>query len=114
MKRIKKDEFIKMVHRKVNEEMQRKVDYWSVYWTVRAVFECIADILREGNLLYIREYFKIYPKLKNKRKTGNFGKLCVIPEHYIPYFKPCKKLKDVCAKLQENERLESVDENSRD
>jgi len=30
MKRIKEDEFTKMAHKKVNDEMKRSINYWSV------------------------------------------------------------------------------------
>lgn len=92
MKRIDKHEFTNMVHDKVRGFVSAE----DTYWTVRAVFECMADILEEGNSLYIREYFTLYPKLKEERLTGNFGDPCIIPEHYVPCFKPQKILKDVC------------------
>ena len=64
--RINKYKFIEMVHDKVRGICSRE----NVYWTVKAVFECMDDILEEGDELYIREYFTLYPRFKKEMKTS--------------------------------------------
>lgn len=94
-KRINGCEFKKMVY----EKIQRRYSVESVYWITKAVFECMADIVENGDCLYIEEYFSLYPKLKNERRVGNFGNPLIIPKHYVPYFKTHKLLNEVCANL---------------
>lgn len=102
MKRIDKHEFTNMVYDKV----KGKGSWESTYWTVKAVFECMADVIENGDSLYIREYLTLYPKLKKDRVTGNFGNPCIIPEHYVPCFKSNKILKEACEQLKKNEEQE--------
>ena len=110
-RRINKYEFMKMVHDKV----RGKCSMEGVYWTVKAVFECMDDILEEGDELYIREYFTLYPRFKKEMKTSNFGNPCVIPAHYIPEFKPGSKLKRACEHFTKHEDDEGIeDEDTRD
>lgn len=101
-KDINKNEFIKMVHKKLDG----KCNYWNTYWVVKTVFECMKDVLKDGQSLYISGYFSLYPKLMNERVTGNFGNPCVIPEHYVPYFKPHKYLKDACIEIDSDKESE--------
>ena len=109
--RINKYKFIEMVHDKVRGICSRE----NVYWTVKAVFECMDDILEEGDELYIREYFTLYPRFKKEMKTSNFGNPCVIPAHYIPEFKPGNKLKRACEHFTKHEDDEGIeDEDTRD
>lgn len=105
-KKIDKHEFTKMVHDKVRGIVSAE----DTYWTVKAVFECMADILEEGDSLYIREYFTLYPRLKKGRTVNNFGNPMVSPEHYVPCFKPQKILKDVCKELDVDKMEEESDE----
>lgn len=99
-KRIKKMEFIKMVHDKVRNT--ETCNYWNTYWIVKAVFDCMADILETGDCLYIREYFTLYSKKKKDKRTGNFGNPMIIPEHFETCFKPHKRLKEACKSLEEH------------
>ena len=109
--RINKNKFIEMVHDKVRGICSRE----NVYWTVKAVFECMDDILEEGDELYIREYFTLYPRFKKEMKASNFGNPCVIPAHYIPEFKPGSKLKRACEHFTKHEDDEEIeDEDTRD
>ena len=109
--RINKYKFIEMVHDKVRGICSRE----NVYWTVKAVFECMDDILEEGDELYIREYFTLYPRFKKEMKTSNFGNPCVSPAHYIPEFKPGSKLKRACEHFTKHEDVEGIeDEDTRD
>lgn len=98
-RRINKYEFMKMVHDKV----RGKCSMEGVYWTVKAVFECMEEILKDGNSLFIMEYLTMHPRLKKDRTVGNFGNPCVIPEHYEPCVKFGTKLKKACTYLKEHE-----------
>lgn len=102
MKRHNKSEFVKMVYEKVKD----RCIYWDTYWIVKAVFECMADIIENGDSLYINQYFTLYPKLMKDKRTGNFGNPCVIPEHYVPYFKTHKILNEACKDLKDDSERE--------
>lgn len=107
---INKYEFMKMVHDKVRGTCSMD----DVYWTTKAVFECMAEILEDGDELFIKEYFTLYPQLKKERIVSNFGNPCICPEHYVACFKPGKKLKEACTYLKEHEGEEIGDEDTRD
>lgn len=104
--RVNKHEFMQMVHDKVKGICSTE----DVYWTTKAVFECMAEILEEGDELFIKEYFTLYPQLKKERTVSNFGDPCVCPEHYVPCFKPGKNLKEACNYFKEHEGEELEDE----
>lgn len=113
-KRINKYEFMQMVHDKVRGICSME----DVYWTTKAVFECMEEILKEGDSLLIMGYFTMYPRLKKERKASNFGNPCTIPEHYEPCFKIGTNLKKACTYLKEHEHDEEdeglEDEDTRD
>lgn len=103
MKKINKVEFNKMVY----EKLERKYPVRDIYWIVKAVFECVEDIIRDGDKLIIKDLFSLQPKLKNERVTGNFGNKCTIPSRYVPYFKPSKRLRQICKDLKETDGFEN-------
>lgn len=105
MENITRKKLIDKVYRKLNGQYP----YWSVYWIVKAVFECMTDVLEEGDKLFVTNCFTIQPKLKKRKNTGNFGKPCVIPEHYVPYFTPLKHWKEICKNLKDIEE-ENINE----
>ena len=98
-RRINKYEFMKMVHDKV----RGKCSMEGVYWTVKAVFECMEEILKDGNSLFIMEYFTMHPRLKKDRTVGNFGNPCVIGGGGGGGVKFGTKLKKACTYLKEHE-----------
>lgn len=108
--KINKYKFTEMVHDKVRGKCSRE----SVRWTVNAVFECMADILENGDSLSIMEYFTLYPQLKKERMASGFGNPCIVPEHYVPCFNPGSKLKKACKHLKDKGDEEIEDEDTRD
>lgn len=100
---ITRPELIKLVSQKIN----RQVTQEDIYWVLQGFAQCLPDILANGDTLKIGDCFTMEPKLKKKRKVGNFGKgEMIIPAHYVPCFRPYKKLKDVCANLPvENKKI---------
>lgn len=100
---ITRPEFIKMVSEKIN----RRYSQDEIYWIVKGVFLCFEEILRNGDTLKIADCFTMKPVLKSERQFSNFGKGKVtIPEHYIPVFKPYKKLRDACLEITSKEKSE--------
>lgn len=97
MKTISRWDFIKMVSKKV----EGKCSQTDIYYVVQAVFECFADVLRDGNRFVVRNTFSLEPRYKKSRKVSNFGNPMTIPGHWEPYFKPYSKLKNACDELND-------------
>lgn len=110
MKTITKSDLRKLVYEKVRGIYTTD----AVYWIVQTVFECMEEILRDGDKLVIMNSFSLEPKLKKAKPTGNFGNKCIIPARYVPYFKPSKKWKAICKEMDAVtfEKEEEIDENA--
>lgn len=106
MKTVTKADFRKLVYEKVKGTYT--VD--AVYWIINAVFESMEDILTDGDKLSIKDSFSIQPKMRKEKNTGNFGNKCKIPAHYVPYFKPSKRWKEICEGLAAND----IEKNEKD
>ena len=105
MRTIKRWEFVKMVSERVHHECPQ----WVIYYVIKAVFHCMADILKDGNRFVVGETFSLEPKYKEEATYSNFGKEPVtIPGHYEPCFKPYHRLKDACAELTK-EKMENTE-----
>ncbi|MFR7476679.1 HU family DNA-binding protein [Frisingicoccus sp.] len=90
---IKRPELIKMISEKMDREYPQK----EIYFIVQATFRCFEDILRNGDKLVVGDCFTMEPLLKKEREMSNFGKEKIVtPAHYVPHFRPYKKLKDAC------------------
>ena len=93
---IKRHELIRMV----SEKMDRAYPQSEIYFVVQATFRCFEDILKNGDTLIVGDCFKLEPTLKKERELSDFGKGKIVsPAHYVPHFKPYKKLKDACAAI---------------
>ncbi len=70
-----------------------KVD---VLVTLESFFEEVKDTLESGENIYIRGFGSFVIKKRAKKIGRNIkkGKSIVIPEHYIPSFKPAKVFVD--------------------
>lgn len=111
---IKRKEFVTMLLRKLEDEeyarrLSRRYNFWDLYWIIKAIYECMTDVLRNGDKLFIADCFVLQPKLKPEKYAGNFGHPCIVPEYYIPHFKPFKRWKDICKGL-DLEEMKAVQE----
>ena len=95
-----------MVYEKIHDD-RRHVNWIDVYWTNKAVMDCIVDVIENGDTLFVRGAFNIEPKFINQHKVGNFGNPTVIPEHYTAVLKPKVRIKEACEKLMEREKNDS-------
>lgn len=96
MQNITRKKFINKVYKKLSG----RHSYEAVYWIVKAVFECMTDVLEDGDKLFVTNCFTIQPRLKKERIVGNFGDPGIVPAHYVPYFNPMKRWKDICKNLK--------------
>ena len=99
MKTISRWDFIKMVSKKV----EGKCPQTDIYYVVQAVFECFADVLREGNRFVVGNIFSLEPRYKKSKKVSNFGNPMIIPGHWVPHFKAYSKLKNACDELNDSD-----------
>lgn len=104
MKLIKRKEFVALLSAKLDEKeyankLSKRYTYWDLYWLVKAIYECMTDILKDGNKLYVADCFTLYPKFKKEKVAGNFGRPCISPGHYVPYMLPMKRWKNICREL---------------
>lgn len=106
MKTIKRWDFIRMVSKKV----EGKYPQTEIYHVVQAVFECFADVLRDGNRFVVGNTFSLEPRYKESRKVSNFGNPITIPGHWEPHFKAYYKLKNACNELNDSELTTENDE----
>lgn len=107
MKTISRWEFIKMVSKKVKGEYPQM----DIYYIIQATFECLADVLKDGNKFIVGSTFSLEPRYREERKCSNFGKEpVVVPGHWEPYFKAYSKLKNACAELDELQRDDESEE----
>lgn len=110
MKIYKRKDFIKLV----SENLEREYSQEAIYWITKSVYKSMLDIVSNGHKLFVSDCFTLEPKLKAEKRTGNFGSPCVIPAHYEPYFKPLKKMKDLCRKIEVTEDVKISEGRKRD
>ncbi len=85
----------------------QKVD---VLVTLETFFKEVKGALADGENVYVRGFGSFIIKKRAKKIGRNIkeGKSIVIPEHYIPAFKPAKvfveKVKDNVSALPENDK----------
>lgn len=80
---------IDLVNNISNKTGISKID---VMVSIEALFKEIKESLKQGNNVYVRGFGSFIVK-KRKQKIGRIVKkniAIVIPEHYIPAFKPAK------------------------
>ena len=99
-KRIYKDEFTHMVHKKLKEDSRniRGGDIWDTYWTIKFMLRTMADILANGDELVLRGYFSVEPEFYKESKiySGLTKEMHKIPEQYKAKFKPGAALNRAC------------------
>lgn len=93
---------IDIVHNIANKTGISKVDSMII---AEALFREIRESLKKGNNVYIRGFGSFIIK-KRKQKIGRIVKkniAIVIPEHYIPAFKPAKSFVNIVKKSKAKE-----------
>lgn len=67
----------------------------AVKMTVESLMESIIDALSRGDDVSLRGFGNFVVKKKNEKNFhAAHGKWILIPEHYEPYFRPCKEFKE--------------------
>ncbi|MFO8234920.1 MAG: HU family DNA-binding protein [Bacteroidales bacterium] len=78
----------------VNEIAQKTgIEKVTVQKTVEAFMETVKDSLTNNQNVYLRGFGSFIVKKRAEKKARNISKntTIVIPEHYIPSFRPSKK-----------------------
>lgn len=103
MRKITRKEFVSRLSRKLKQEYKGRLSwgytYWDLYWIIKVIYECMTDVLREGNQLYVADCFTLQPKYKKEKIAENFGHPCVGAAHYVPFMKPLTRWKEICRGL---------------
>ena len=68
------------------------IDKVIVQETLEAFLETVKDSMVDGKNIYLRGFGSFIIKKRAKKTARNISKntTIIIPEHYIPYFKPAK------------------------
>ena len=68
------------------------IDKVIVQETLEAFLETVKDSMVDGKNIYLRGFGSFIIKKRAKKTARNISKntTIIIPEHYIPYFKPTK------------------------
>lgn len=104
MESITRHKFVKRLYDKLNckgysRRLSKRFIYSDSYWVTRAVFECMEDVLKEGNKLFVADCFTLQAKFVAEHMAEHgFEKpeeRKVIPAHYIAHFKPLSGWRDI-------------------
>ncbi|MCX7954591.1 MAG: integration host factor subunit beta [Bacteroidales bacterium] len=70
--------------------------------TVNAFLETVKKAMTQGNNIYFRGFGSFILKKRAKKIARNISQntTITVPEHYIPFFKPCKEFKDAVKKIK--------------
>ncbi len=76
----------------------------TVQKTVEAMMETVKSSLEKGNNVYLRGFGSFVVKKRAQKTARNISKqtTIIIPEHYIPSFKPSKSF---VSKVKENVKV---------
>ncbi|MBO5965491.1 MAG: integration host factor subunit beta [Bacteroidaceae bacterium] len=79
------------------------VDQSSVLATVEALMGIIKDTMSEGENVYLRGFGTFNLKKRAAKTARNITKqeTLIVPEHYIPAFKPCPEFLNMVAAVKE-------------
>ena len=68
------------------------IEKQAVQKTIEAFMDSVRESLTEGNNVYLRGFGSFIVKKRAKKTARNISKntTIIIPEHYIPAFKPAK------------------------
>ena len=68
------------------------IEKQAVQKTIEAFMDSVKDSLTEGNNVYLRGFGSFIVKKRAKKTARNISKntTIIIPEHFIPAFKPAK------------------------
>jgi DNA-binding protein HU-beta len=95
---MRKIEIVTNVYRKTGLSRQ------DTSTTIEIFLKEIESSLKAGKSIYIRGFGTFMLK-KRAKKTGRIilkNESVEIPEHYMPFFKPSKRFKQIVAKQKEN------------
>jgi DNA-binding protein HU-beta len=88
-----------MTKKEIIEEIARKTDNGNKK-DIKAVVETFMDTVRgsveSGNKVYLRKFGTFRPKKRKQKKARiiSENKEIIIPDHYIPDFKPAAEFKE--------------------
>ena len=85
-----------MTKAEIVDEVAKKtgIEKKSVQQTVEALMDTVKESMIGGQNVYLRGFGSFIVKKRAQKKARNISKNTeiVIPEHYIPVFRPSKKL----------------------
>jgi len=81
------------------------IEKQAVQKTIEAFMDSVRSSLAEGNNVYLRGFGSFIVKKRAKKTARNISKntTIIIPEHYIPAFKPAKAFVN---RVKENVKVE--------
>lgn len=93
---VKREDLVKMI----SEKMYNRYSQDEIYWIIKYFFDCIEDILRNGDTLRLYNTLVVYPVLKRERKCFNFGNGdIIIPAHWEAAIKLMTRYQNACSDL---------------
>jgi DNA-binding protein HU-beta len=86
---MKKDQLVNEISKNTG------IEKISVLKTVEALMESIKDSMTKGKNIYLRGFGSFIVKKRAKKTARNISKntTLIIPEHFVPTFKPSKEFK---------------------
>ena len=71
------------------------VEIITVEKTIEALMETVKDSMVKGNDVFIRGFGSFLVKKRAKKTATNISKntVVIVPEHFVPTFKPAKEFK---------------------
>lgn len=112
MKLVTRKEFVSMLNHKLETDeysnrLSKNYSYWDLYWLIKAIYECMGDVLKDGNKLYVSGCFTLQPRYRKPKRPGNYTET-IISGRYYPYFKPLKAWKQICLELRKEDVQEET------
>ena len=79
------------------------VDQTAVLATVESFMNIVKNTMADGENIYLRGFGTFNLKKRASKTARNISKkeTIIVPEHYIPAFKPCPEFQAMVAELKE-------------
>lgn len=98
-----KKEFLRYMTKRAKEMYPGELSYADCYHAMQTMNRCIAEILENGDSIFVRNWWDIKPKLFKsvKRYTPLLDMEYEVPERYYPRLSAHTNFKKACAKFGE-------------
>lgn len=83
--------------------LETGVDQPAVLATVESFMNVVKNTMAEGENIYLRGFGTFNLKKRASKTARNISKkeTIIVPEHYIPAFKPCPEFQSMVAEVKE-------------